>query len=47
MMGLIVETSTKPKPKAATKDDGALLAEAAIDALMDDLTQSPPGTRAL
>ncbi|MFK4486697.1 hypothetical protein ABIA45_001775 [Bradyrhizobium sp. USDA 336] len=33
-MGLIVDTGTKPKPKVPTKDDGALLAEAAVDALV-------------
>lgn len=33
-MGLISETKATPKPKAPTKDDGALLAEAAVDALV-------------
>lgn len=33
-MGLIVETTAKPKAKAPTKDDGALLAEAAVEALV-------------
>lgn len=35
LMGLIAETSAKPNPKAPTKDDGALLAEAAVDALVN------------
>jgi hypothetical protein len=43
-MGMIAETSAKPKPKAPTKDDGALLAEAAVDALVqwfDDRNTKP------
>jgi hypothetical protein len=37
-MGLISETKAAPKPKAPTKDDGALLAEAAVEALVNWFT---------